>query len=114
LHYNRKQNLKSDAQKLLENKQRVPSTIKELQTERDQEFLCSTDVANYNMYGDEDLFCMKRFRHHFQISCSRKTKACLILENSIFGAYGEGWALYTESLGKELDCIKIHISILVC
>jgi hypothetical protein len=37
--------------KLLENKQRVPSTIKELQTERDQEFLCSySDVANYNVW----------------------------------------------------------------
>jgi hypothetical protein len=35
----------------LENKQRVPSTIKELQTERDQEFLCSySDVANYNVW----------------------------------------------------------------
>jgi hypothetical protein len=104
LHYNRKQNLKSDAQKLLENKQRVPSTIKELQTERDQEFLCSySDVANYNMYGDEDLFCMKRFRSSLQISLQQENKSLPDFRKfNWFGAYGEGWALYTESLGKEL------------
>jgi uncharacterized protein (DUF885 family) len=31
-----------------------------------------------------------------------------------FGAYGEGWALYTESLGKNWDCILIRTNISGC
>jgi hypothetical protein len=41
------------------------------------------DVANYNMYGDEDLFCMKRFRVITSNILAAENKACLILENSI-------------------------------
>jgi hypothetical protein len=98
LHYNRKQNLKSDAQKLLENKQRVPSTIKELQTERDQEFfMFIPDVANYNMYGDEDLFCMKRFRViTSNILAAGKQSLPDFRKFNWFGAYGEGWALHQK------------------
>jgi uncharacterized protein (DUF885 family) len=67
------------------------------------------------MYGDEDLFCMKRFRSSLQISLQQENKSLPDFRKfNWFGAYGEGWALYTESLGKELGCIKIHINILVC
>jgi hypothetical protein len=55
------------------------------------------------MYGDEDLFCMKRFQDiTSKYPCSRKTKACLILENSIGLVLTAKAGHYTQSLGKEL------------
>ena len=46
--------------------------------------------------------------HHFQISIQQENKSLPDFRKfSWYGAYGEGWALYTESLGKELGLYKL-------
>ena len=62
------------------------------------------DAKAYNIYSDEDLFLHEAIPgHHYQISIQQeKTSLPGFRRQLWYSSYGEGWALYSESLGKEL------------
>ncbi|MEO9482294.1 MAG: DUF885 domain-containing protein [Ekhidna sp.] len=61
-------------------------------------------VKGYNMYSDESLFLHEAIPgHHYQISLAQENELLPSFRRSLwYSSYGEGWALYSESLGKEV------------
>ena len=62
------------------------------------------DVRAYNKFTDEALFLHEAVPgHHFQLSLQQENKQLPeFLHPESMGVFVEGWALYAESLGKEL------------
>jgi uncharacterized protein (DUF885 family) len=66
------------------------------------------DVKKYNKYADEALFLHEAIPgHHYQLSLQQENKKLPeFLHPESMGVFVEGWALYAESLGKELGLYK--------
>ena len=62
------------------------------------------DATKYNTYSDESLFLHEAIPgHHYQTSLTQESTELPEFRKTLwYSGYGEGWALYTESLGKEL------------
>ena len=62
------------------------------------------DATAYNVYSDESLFLHEAIPgHHYQISLTQENEDLPDFRKTLwYSGYGEGWALYAESLGKEL------------
>ncbi|RKR12371.1 uncharacterized protein (DUF885 family) [Maribacter vaceletii] len=62
------------------------------------------DVTKYNVYSDESLFLHEAIPgHHYQISLTQESDVLPKFRKTLwYSGYGEGWALYSESLGTEL------------
>lgn len=62
------------------------------------------DAAKYSYFSMEDLFMHEAIPgHHYQFSLQSEDTSLPIFRRNIFlTAFGEGWALYAETLGKQL------------
>jgi uncharacterized protein (DUF885 family) len=66
------------------------------------------DVRRYNKYGDESLFLHEAIPgHHYQLSLQQENQALPeFLHPEGIAVFVEGWALYSEALGRELGLYR--------
>ena len=66
------------------------------------------DVKTYNKFADEALFLHEAIPgHHYQLSVQQENQNLPeFLHPESMGVFVEGWALYAESLGKELGLFE--------
>lgn len=66
------------------------------------------DAKTFNIVGMETLFLHEAIPgHHYQISLQQENKTLPDFRKFLsYSAYAEGWALYAETLGKELGLFK--------
>ncbi|MEZ5009557.1 MAG: DUF885 domain-containing protein [Chitinophagales bacterium] len=114
--------MKPELEKLFDHKPKTPFEVRRIEAYREASasaeynqgsmdgsrpgifYVPVPDPTTYNVLYDEALFLHEAIPgHHYQVSLTLENEQLPNFRKNIwYGAYGEGWALYTESLGKEL------------
>lgn len=114
--------MKPQLEKLFDNKPKTPFVVRRTEAFRENSasaeynpgsldgtrpgvfYVPIPDVTHYNIYSDESLFLHEAIPgHHYQTSLTQENEELPQFRKTLwYSGYGEGWALYAESLGKEL------------
>ncbi len=114
--------MKPQLEKLFDNKPKTPFVVRRTEAFRERSasaeynpgsldgtrpgvfYVPIPNAMEYNTYSDESLFLHEAIPgHHYQISLTQENEELPKFRKTLwYSGYGEGWALYAESLGKEL------------